>query len=409
MNIFLKILGKVAWIFVGIILAATLGEPIRQIKERLREPERVLAEAKEERMSFTAIGLNRAGQKYDSLLDRAPNLRAQALWGISKTYADLATHRRWRGVSPRDYRDLARSYALQALDVAPDDPQTGVALAYAYESTEATQQNKSATRAKILELLAQGIDTPDIQYLAWVSKATEKARSYPDALRPQGLSDLRILLHVGMHFIELARAKSGNERDAALQSADEFLLGANNLSSDNALVLFARGYLAGERGKITEAHEYFAKALDKQKDFPTARNNFGYTYGAIGDWENARKHFEEAALTPSAPGPRQRIYLDNLASASLEVGDNTKACKAWRQASEIPGANEKEQAFVFVGFAICSYVMGQEPAAILNYRRAIELGRGQKVDLTNISTFEESKVGPRELEVTRALIQLTTK
>jgi hypothetical protein len=97
------------------------------------------------------------------------------------------------------------------------------------------------------------------------------------------------------------------------------------------------------------------------------------------------------------------VWLNNLGVASLEVNDQAGACRAWRQAGEIPGANENP--FTLYGFAICSYLDRQDEAGPY-FLRAIEAGERLGYDFGSLEAFRERKAGPRELEVAKALLAI---
>jgi len=164
---------RLFWLMLGAVLGALLGvflgEPVKEYRrERMAQqkvPQQTLEEAARYRAQFTDIDLNKASEDYQSLIKKAAALRTQAYWGLSKTYADWATIRYWRGLSRGDYPDRAVGLALKASADAPTSVETGIALAYAYESEEAEQPDKPASRAKVRELLASHTSDHDVRYL----------------------------------------------------------------------------------------------------------------------------------------------------------------------------------------------------------------------------------------------------
>jgi Tfp pilus assembly protein PilF len=392
----------------GVTLAVTnpIIRAVQAYKDKHRAPQAILEQAREERAQLAEATLSNAESKYTSLLDQAADLKAQALSGLSRTYSELALIKYWRGASRSDYPEKAESFALQAFRLAPQASDTGIALAYAYDSTEALQPEESATHKKVLELLTNGINNLDTQYLNWTSGAPE-AKSFPDDLRPRDISDLRILIDVGLHFAKLA----DDDRDLSKQQlyisrAQQFLTRAGEINHDNSLVLFTQGYLSAIKGNLVEARDYYVKALEREPEFPRARNNLGYVYAAQKDFKNASEQFQSAVLAITAPARSRHRYLFNLGFAHLELGD-PDASRDWEQAFALPGA-DTDDPWHFYMLAVHDYINGQKAQASEHFRTAIQLGSKQGIDLKDVSTFEKKqKAGPKELQIDKDLIQMT--
>ena len=291
--------------------------------------------------------------------------------------------------------------ALKASAEAPSSVETGIALAYAYESDEAEQVPKPATKAKVLELLASHPNDPDVRYLEWLVGAGEGAESYVDKLEPESVSDLRILIDVGMDYAARG-GRPGKAREENIKRASDFCNRAVMIAPENALALFCRGYIAGMRNNLVEARDFYKKALDREPEFPRARNNLGFAYAGLVDYQNARTEFEAAAMTPGAPIKSKALWLHNLGEAYLELGNNDKACETWRQASQLPRITATY--LTEWGLALCAYSEGNLEKARQHYSQAASLGAAQKVDLRKVATVQGWNAGPKELEIAKGLV-----
>jgi tetratricopeptide (TPR) repeat protein len=379
-------------------------------EQRRRAPIEVLNRADDERRRLTENELNSAVEKYKSLLpviddpefplDQTSKLRMYV--GLSRAYSDLAMVRYWRGLSTADYPEQAQSYASKAVSDAPEAPDSLIALAYAYDAAELGKA-KSATKAKVIAILNKGINTPEVQYLAYNCEANEEAKSFLDKVHAQDVSDLRILIDLVIDFGKSASTHP-TEKEKYISRSEEFLERAVYINRENPLVLFSHGYLSAIKGNYIEARDYYLQAVAHEPEFPRARNNLGFTYAADRDYLNAKKQFGAACQTASLPNRSLRRCFLNLASASLETGNNDEACRAWKRVSEIPDANQDPE--TFIGLAMCHYVTNEEKkVAISDFCRAVKLGKEQNLDLLNASWFEQQKAGPKELEIAKALVQ----
>jgi|SRR5687767_774872 len=399
---------------IGLTIVATRVYYKSQMYLRERtQPEEILNQAETKAHLLTENDLAFSVDAYQQVLDLLDKnqsldktakrrLQARALSGLSRTFADRATLKYWLGLTAADFPQRAQGYALQAVNIASEMPETQIALAYAYKSAEPEKSAKLAAQDKVNELLSKGINNLEIQYLAWSSRVNEKANDFPNQLRAEDVSDVRMLADIGLHFARLTLQSASAEKQNYINRADQFLLRAAQLSPDNAIVLFVRGYLSVAKGNMAEGRDYYHQAISREPEFPRALNNLGYTYAIEEDFSNAQKQFQAAVETAGSGAPNQglRTWLLNLASASLEVGDDDKACRTWKQASEIPGASE--DVHTFIGLAICNYVRGRKEAASADFQQANQVNKST-IDL---SWFEKQQVGPKELAIARELVQL---
>jgi Flp pilus assembly protein TadD len=414
---------KILLWFAGPVLGAVLGvlgnryytDPDRRAREeqerRRIAPVELLDRADDERRRLTENDLASAVDKYKSLLpviddaqfplNQANKLRVYL--GLSRAYADWATLKFWRGLSTGDFPEKAQSYALKAVATPPETPESLIALAFAYDAAEAGKE-KSATKAKVIEILNKGINNLEVQYLAANCEANEEAKSFLDKLQAENVSDLRILVDVVLDFAKLATAHP-TEKEIYIKRGEEFLARAVHVNRDNPMVLFAQGYLSATKENYIEARDYYLKAVALEPEFPRARNNLGFTYAADRDYINAKKQFGAACQALGLPNTSRRRYLLNFAAASLETGNSDEACWAWRQVSEVPGANENPE--TFVGLAMCENLSQRKNEARAYFCHAVQLGKASNLDLANISWFNQHNAGPKELEVAKALIQIT--
>jgi len=370
-----------------------------------KEPERRLQEADDSRRRMTESSLTSAINKYTSLLkNNRINSPAKlaAYRGLSRTYSDLALFKYWMGTSLGDAPDNARSWALKAAATPNMDFDTGIALAYSFESSELDSSVKPATKGKVQELYSLHPDNPDIEYLAWQVLLNDKARLYPERLNANDLSDLRILIRVGMHFVRTADGQLGAERERTLGRAREFLVRANLVSPDHPMVLNALGVLAEKNNNRAEAESYYQKAVTVRPEFPRARNNLGKIYSEREDYRKAREQFA-GALSKGAPAAGQQIWLNNLGDADFELDDFDKACEDWQQAAGLPVA--EENVHTILGLAKCSFVKGKREVARETFKRAVELGCKSGTDLMDMATLRNWGAGRKELSVASALIK----
>jgi tetratricopeptide (TPR) repeat protein len=417
-----RVLRDLFWVLLGVVLSAAVSMTIVWYKDRRirnREPEAILDQADTERRRLTEGELAAAVVDYKSVLglietnrslDHATKqrLKVRALSGISRTYSDWATLRHWRGLSRRDNPEIAKHYAEQALAIAPNEAQARVAEAYAYEAfgepsalnndsaDSAAVPEKLTAKDKVNKLVPQGINNLDSRYLAWL--ASKKTNSFPSELRPEEVSDVRILVDVGLHFAK--RAEKQSEKRMDIDAGEHCLAFAAHFGPNNPVVLFTKGYLSAAKENLAEAQDYYEEALRQEPEFPRARNNLGFTYAAKRDYLNAQNQFDAAAQTVGAPAASVRTWLYNLASASLEVGDYERACDSWKKASAIPEQNNDPREFL--GLAMCDYTKGNKISAIANFRLAVKANK-QPID---VSWFKERRAGPKELEIANALIQM---
>lgn len=187
------------WTIVGVAFALLLERPIHtylDTRAKAKEiPHQRLSEADQDRRQFTQISLNSASMKFSSLTDnKDPAISAEAYRGLSRTFSDWSTLRYRLGLPAGSYPDRALANAFQAQREAPKTAETQIALAYALESLELREVQKTTTRTKLLDNLS-GSDT-DVQYLRWLARVDSEAKTYPDTLDPETVTNLRVLVDV---------------------------------------------------------------------------------------------------------------------------------------------------------------------------------------------------------------------
>ena len=396
------------WTLLGALIGATLDAPATMLGERLvqivKGPEARLAEAKTARAVFSEADLLASIEIYDSLA-RDPRARGEALRGLSRAYADLATLRYWRGVSPIEPAERAYEYAREALSHDSNDVENDLALAFAYASAELLSPTKLATRNKVLELMAKKVDSIDLRYLAWFAKAREQDRDFYKSLSPKATEDFRILIQGAMNLVEMAATTDDEALSAStIRRAEEFLAQAELVSRGNTLVDFVRGYLFLELHDELEAEQSFRRAIDNSVIFPRARNNLAVIYARKGDYQGAAEQLEGALRSISLADRRTQLY--NLGFTLLELGDERKSCDVWREAAGLPHADELF--YASMGLAFCSYTEESFTKAAEHFGTAVEKAKGLKIDFLDAGTFAARGAGPRELAIARELIRLAT-
>jgi len=408
-------------------VAATIGyekyEAWRKRQDIKRsEPQAILDEASRKRRLLIESSLESAAQDLKNLeesldknssLDDTSKVRFRALTYAEegRTFADWATLRNLRGLSRGDYPQRAQYYAMRATTIGHDLHETQISLAYALDAVEADQSSMPATKNQVQELL-KGPVNDDIRYLSWQSEAGgEEAKVFPDTAKAEGISDLVILLQLGMHFARSAQNLDGEKKQLALSRAEEFLAKASRIAQNNAVVLFAEGFAAAVGERTAEAREYYRKAVEQEPAFPRARNNWGYTFAAQGLYLQAKEQFEAAVEAANgAPTAGLGTWLDNLGYASLEVGDNTRACQVWTLASGLALANDNPRASL--GMAMCHYLKGEKDDSVFDFRRSVKTAENwnkaqkRQIDPLDIHWYEKEKAGPKEMKIAKDLIQL---
>lgn len=399
----------VVWL-IGAVAAAIVGyfavEAVQKWIADRKVPQLMLQEAAQDRARFTDSSLSAAASIYRSLLSRspAPQDSSHALVGLARTYADLAMLRFWRGLSSAAYPRQARTYALHAMRIGRDPKEVSIALAYAYASDEIDRSPKSATRAKVEELLEEQTDNLDTRYLAWVADFDEASQAFPFRVQAESLNDLRILLDVSSYLLGIAEQVPSALKGDTLSRAEEFLSRAASIQPHNPFLLFRQAYLSGVQRNAEEGKALYLEALQQEPQFPRAYSNLGVLYAQQGDFQQARRNFEAAAMTPDAPVEGQRIWFQNLGSADFELSDTAAACESWQRAAELAGSSDDWLSAY--GMALCHYAQGHHELAVDDFRRAAKIAARDGVDLSKPSTFRELRSGPRELGADSALIQL---
>lgn len=423
------------WIWEGMlgVTCTLLGVGLTIGYEKLRDwrhqteiernaPQTNLDQAADKRRLLTESNLEIAAKDLETLeksldhnqsLDAASKLRFRALTYAeeARTFADWARLRNQRGLSWGDYPQKAQYYALQAVTIRPDLRDAQISLAYALNAVEADQPSMPATKNQVQELLKGKVDD-DVRYLAWQSDAGgEESRSFPEKATAEGISNLLILLPLGMHFARLAQTLEGDKKQVALNRAEEFLAKASRIAPDNAVVLFSRGFAAAVGERTAEAQEYYRKAVDQEPAFPRARNNWGYTFAARGQYAQAKDQFQAAVeAAVGAPTAGLATWFDNLGYASLEVGDSNKACQVWGLAAGLALANDNPRASL--GMAFCHYLKGEKDDAVFDFRRAVKTAENwnkvqkRQINPLDIHWYEQEKAGPKQLKIAKDLIQL---
>jgi eukaryotic-like serine/threonine-protein kinase len=105
-----------------------------------------------------------------------------------------------------------------------------------------------------------------------------------------------------------------------LDEARKSLLKANELYPDGSAPLVVLGLIELTRGNLSEAEDFFRKALEKGPDL-LAQNNLGIVYYYRKKFDLALRTFQE--LLQQAPD--QAIYESNIADAYRGLGENSKA------------------------------------------------------------------------------------
>ncbi len=393
----------------GVIATVLLQEPVERTVNGIRDswrPERQLERADKLRRRMTEIDLRAAADQYEKLLGKFAAdhpMKAKVYQGLSRTYGDLCTLYFRRGLFYHDFAAAAKDYAEQAERELPGQPETAIALAYSFFCSEAEARRRSQTETKVKELRKSHGDNFDVQYLSWLLRLDQDPTSFPKRLDAEQNPPLMPLLDVGHGFVMEARTEEPARRDALWKRADQYFLRAQGLFPDNPLISFNRGHLAQVSGNAASARDYYKKALEKETNFPRARNNLGVTHASNSEWNDARLQFEAAAATPNAPAQAQLFALGNLGELYWEQDDVAKACKTWEKAQLLPGSDEDSPHLVHL--ALCAYPKDRV-GCCRYYTKAIQTGKKVGWDLTKVNTFEKDwHLGPKELGTLKMIMK----
>ena len=400
-------------ILIGAIIGALVSPPItagiQYLWDQWHASQRLLSQANNNRQLMTDEGLETARSDYQALIEKSTlthRLRVEAYQGMSRTYSQWTLARVWRGLSPKQYPQLAEKYALLAQKEAPDDLATGLALTYSYRTQEILDPQQLRSKQKAKELLVKYPANPELKFLAGEP-------SFLDNATTDTISDFPILLSLSARFIRKAEmASDANERNNDIARATDFLTAADRLNPGNELVLFRRGYLAQKlQNDWNKAANYYEASLRKEPEFPEASNDLAAIYASWGRYDQAKERFQEAASTEDAPIESRSIALHNLGEVNLELGDKNGACAAWKQATELHNATDTERLLSAVHAAMCDYVNADISTAKTQYETAIELSRNRpSLNVADIKTYRDIwRVGPKELEVAGKLIELVSR
>jgi len=398
---------------VGVVLALTLQRPIEhwlnQREQSTKQINQLLASAENDRATFTETGFNSSIDKYNSVSSRPGPIRAIALQGLSRTYSDWTALRFRLGLSRGSYPDKALTYALRAAAVAPKDVYTELAIAHAYQALGRYSNERAAAKAKVIELLDHKYSDAGVQfelnYLDWISAASNDGKSFPDRLDPNNVANVRVLVDAGMDLAERGRKSTSPQRDQYLKRASEFCNRAVLVQPGNQVGSFCLGYVAMVLDNKLEAIRQYGLAVQGTSEFPRAHNNLGFIYAGDGQFSAAAEQFDAAVKTLDAPTTSLGLWLYNLGAAYLESSANDKAISVWRRAAELPGAGDSYP--TEWGLAMSYYIGNKPQNALEHYRRAVELASKENINLTDIHAFEQSNAGPRELAIARQLITMS--
>jgi tetratricopeptide (TPR) repeat protein len=394
-------------VIVAFILGVVLEEPGTKAWGQIRDwwrPERKLERVDSVRRRITEPDLRTATMQYRRLLDE-PGIteptKAKVYQGLSRTYSDWCYLNFRRGLASRDLALTAKDCAEKSGRIVSGAWETGIALAYAFFWLEADEKSKPQTAAQVAELQKTHADDFDVQYLTWL--LDKKPSAFPKRLDAQQNPSLPPLIDVAQRLLAEASRKPQREEKAILwKTAESYLGTAENSFPGNPLILFFRGYLAQVSGDAASARDYYLKTLDKDPNFPRARDNLGVVYAINGQLDEARLQFEAAAATPNAPAQAQLFALGNLGETYWEQGRSDRACTTWANARILPGSEEDLPSLVHL--ALCAY--GKDVQGCRRYyREAIKAGKTVGLDLRRVSTFEkEWHPGPNELSAIKGML-----
>lgn len=395
-----SIIEKLVWGLVSMLIGIAIGEPLkaygRYLWQSIHEPVEQMKKADELRTHLQEDDLREAEQIYLRVKDN-PKFRADATSGLSRTKSSMATVNYVRGLSSDELAAQAIALALNALKESPRSIAAEIALAYAYAGSERSKRDMRATREKVKELRIKATNNADLDFLEWRSERTPTAL-YPDQVKIKDIRDLNILIPLAVEYLDRALTRSGQSRSSALAQAQSALDTADAVKAGNAIVAFYRGVLAMRIGQRAQEEQDFNRALQTDRSFPRARSDLAAVYIAEHRYDDARKELEDAVAEPSSQYDGRFIWLHNLGTVLVELGNVDGACKAFQTASEMPTSAREESNVTWtlpLGLAYCYSLRGQRDLAQAQFQEAVRL----EGSLSRLETYTQGEAGPKELEI----------
>jgi Flp pilus assembly protein TadD len=103
---------------------------------------------------------------------------------------------------------------------------------------------------------------------------------------------------------EVQRLQASGETAAALQKADQFLVG----KPKDAPMRFVKGVILSDSKRSAEAIEVFRQLTEDYPDLPEPYNNLATLFAASGNYDGARAELEQALRA----NPRYVVARENL-------------------------------------------------------------------------------------------------
>ena len=406
-----KIGSRIDWLnlvigaVIGVLITLPLEAGLERMWEALHKNEKALEEADKHRQLMTEQGFETARLKYQYVIDHAGlkhHLRVRAYQGMSRTYSEWAISRVVRGLSRKQYPDLAEKYAELAEKEAPSDLDTGLAVVYTYLAKEIGTPQHLHTEQKASQLLNKHPGNIELLDLA-------QNPSFFEAANPSTINNFLVLLNLWTYFARKAHNTSNAaERNGYISRAEDFLNAADQMNPDHELVLYRRGYSAQSlHNEWNKASGYYEAALRKQPEFPQASLNLATIYASWGQYSRAQEQFHEVISDEDVPVDSRAMALHNLGEVDLELKDVPGACDAWTKAVGLEDKTPMERLLSTVHSAMCKYMEQDFSSARKLYETAIALAEQQGLCLVDMSAYRDRwKVGARELEVAQGLNNL---
>lgn len=142
-------------------------------------------------------------------------------------------------------------------------------------------------------------------------------------------------------------------------------------------VQLATAYLG--QGNIERARHHLDRALELDPDSPQALAALGLIYNTDGEAELAEKSFRKA-ISESPEYTRARVYYGAFLYSQERFEESRDQFRAASRDTDY-----KDRGSVFYNLGMTQERLGQQQEAIVSYRRAVELTRGDARSLLSLS------------------------
>lgn len=152
---------------------------------------------------------------------------------------------------------------------------------------------------------------------------------------------------------------------------------ADRQKAVESYVQLATAYL--DQGNVERARHHLDRALELEPDSPPALAVLGLIYNSDGEAELAEKSFKQA-ISKSATYTRARVYYGAFLYSQGRMEESRDQFRAASRDTEY-----SDRGSVFYNLGMTQERLGQQDEAVVSYRRASELSRGDARSLLSLS------------------------